>query len=142
MTLYQRVAYLTAGGPIMVNPKVNGGGPLGSSLFITPREWTYNTYAGPGVYGTFDQGLLSLIAYDKQSPWGVYENGGYRIVTKADGTMDPTPFFEAMARIGSYGFQDESLTHSQRVNLAKSRPLEMRCGDTSDFTINWRRRSV
>lgn len=135
MTLYQRVAYLRAAGPELVEPKVGTGGPLGSTLFITPREWTYNTYAGPGVYETRDQGLVGLMAHDANSPWGYYENGGYRIVTKADGTMDAEPFLEAMARLCSYGYADEGLSQAQKVNVAKSRPLEMRCGHVSEFTM-------
>ena len=137
MSLYQRVQYLTPGGAIDVPPQATGGGSLGSTLFITPRAFTYNTYAGPGVYNLDRQGLVALMAFDPAPPWGggPYSDGGFRVVTKPDGTMDALPFMQAMSWLCSYGSNDEGLTHSARLTTARDRFLEMRCGPVTAFTM-------
>lgn len=96
-------------------------------MFITPRDFTYNTQAGPGVYTLADQGLVALMAVD-----GSFCDSGFRIVTKPDWTMDVQPFMEAMAAICSYGTEDEGLSHNDLL-MAKRRPLELRCGPTCEF---------
>lgn len=135
MSLYQRVAYITPEGSEEVLPQASGGGPLGSGLFITKRAFTYNTYAGPGVYNLDRQGLVSLVASDSTPPWGggAYADGGFRIVTDADGTMDPITFHEAMGALCSYGTADEGLSPAQLMAIARARPVEMRCGLTTAF---------
>ena len=135
MTLYQRTDYITPDGPNSVTPQSSGGSTLSSSFLMPPQCFIYNTYhGGPGHYDCQDQGLLALYAHDPNSPWGFYQNGGYRIVTKSDGTMDAQPFYEAMAAICSFGTADEGLSHANRVAMAKARPLEMRCGHVTNFS--------
>lgn len=134
MTLYQRVAYIRPSSVQQVVPKSTGGGSLGAALVITPREFTNNTYAGPGVFALSEQGLVAMVAADPTSPWGgYYSSAGYRVVTKADGTMDVMTFMEAMAYLTVFGVRDEALSHSARLDLARMRPLEMRCGPTTAF---------
>lgn len=136
MSLYQRVQYLDVAGSVDVPAQSSGGGPLGSGLFITPRTFTYNTYAGPGVFNLDRQGLMSLMAFDPTPPWGVpYADGGFRVVTKPDGTMDVLPFMRAMSWLCSYGSSDEGLTHSARLTAARDRFLELRCGPVTAFTM-------
>lgn len=133
MTLTQEVAYIRPDGADFITPQSSGGDPWPSGFVTTPFELTYNTYAGPGVYDCAEQGLLVLYAHDPASPWGMYQNMAYKLVTKADGTMDAQPFFEAMSAICSFGTADEGLSHASRVATAKARPLEMRCGHVTDF---------
>jgi hypothetical protein len=136
MPLYQRVARI---GPDLVEPIAPVAGPgvaLGTGLFVTPRTFNYNTYEGPGAFQIATQGLHALLAHDASPPWVTpYADGGHRIVTKADGTMDALPFFQAMAALTIYGAADEGLTHNQRTTTARSRPLVMRCGPVTEFVM-------
>ncbi len=135
MTLYQRVAYLTPDGVSHVQPTASTTGSWAGDLFKTPRTFNYNTYAGPGTYTLSQQGLVALMAFDGLPPWGggAYCDAGFGIITKPDGTMDVLPFMQAMAALCSYGVVDEGLSHADRLNTAKLRPLEMRCGHTTGF---------
>lgn len=135
MTLYQRVAYLTPNGVSHVQPIPSANGSFAGDLFKTPRTFNYNTYAGPGTYTLSQQGLVAIMAYDATPPWagGAYCDSGFGIITKPDGTMDVLPFMQAMAAICSYGVVDEPLNHADRLNVAKTRPLEMRCGEVTNF---------
>lgn len=133
MPLHQKVGYIRPNSVDMITPKSTGGGALGTTLFITPREFTNNTYAGPGIYVLDQQGIVGIMAADKTSPWGDYTNAGYRIVTKADGTMDTMVFMEAMSYISVFGERDESKSQATLLNTAKERPVEMRCGPTTAF---------
>lgn len=138
MSLYQRVGYIKPSGFQEVLPQSTGGGPLGSSLFVTPREFTYNTYAGPGVYSVQDEGLLAFLAYDGAPYWNPsapYQDGGFRIVTKADGTMSLLPFMQAMAALTIYGTIDEGYNLATLQSAVRFRSLEMRCGPISDFVL-------
>lgn len=135
MTLYQRVAYLDPDGVSFVEPIPSANGSFAGDLFKMPRTFDYNTYAGPGTYTLDRQGLVTLMAFDATPPWGggVYCDAGFGIITKPDGSMDVLPFMQAMAAICSYGVVDEGLSHANRLNTAKLRPLEMRCGHTTKF---------
>lgn len=134
MGLYQRVAYILPDGVVPVLPQATGGGSLGAPLFVTKRAFTYNTYAGPGVFNLNRQGLVALIANDPTPPWGTpYAEGGFRIVTEADGTMDVMTFMESISALCSYGTADEGQTQAQLAALARFRPVEMRCGFTTAF---------
>lgn len=134
MALYQRVAYITPKGSLDVVPQAAGGGALGAPLFISKRAFTYNTYAGPGVFNLDRPGLVALVANDPTPPWGApYAEGGFRIMTEADGTMDVMTFMESLSALCSYGTADEPLTQAQLTSLARTRPLEMRCGPTAAF---------
>lgn len=137
MSLFQRVGRIAPGSLSLIAPQSTGGGSLGSTLFITPRTFTYNTYAGPGIFNLADEGLYGVLAYDPAygTPPGVYADGGYRIVTKSDGTMPLLPFMEAMAAICIYGNTDNGLSVSSMQGIAKSRKLEMQCGDTINFVL-------
>jgi hypothetical protein len=79
-----------------------------------------------------DEGLVAFLAHGvfNGSP---YSDGGYRIVTKPDGTMSLMKFMEAMAAICIYGTADESFSNQTLMDLAKQRKLELRCGETVDF---------
>lgn len=138
MGLYQRVAYITPTGAVDVAPQSSGGGALGAGLFTTKRAFTYNTYAGVGVFDLDRQGLVALMAADAAPPWGggPYADGGFRVVTDTDGSMLVMPFMEAMASLCSYGTADEGLSQAQLANTAKFRPVEMRCGLTTQFVRN------
>lgn len=134
--LYQKVGYTTPDAPVIVCPQSTGGGALGSALFITPRSFTYNTYAGPGIYDLPGQGLVCFFAADPlypSSPPALYSDGGYRVVTKAGGAMDMLPFAQAMAAVCIYGGRDNGATFAARQTAAKFRKLEMQCGDTIEF---------
>ncbi|WP_089177162.1 hypothetical protein [Bosea sp. AS-1] len=135
MSLYQRVAYITPDGAIDVIPQMQGNGSLGTGLFVTKRTFLYNNYAGNAGFYTLDrQGLISLMANDYATPWGTpYADGGYRVVTEVDGTMDPLTFLQAMSSLCSYGAFDEGQSQAQLLTIAKSRPVEMRCGLTTAF---------
>jgi len=133
MTLYQRARYITPYGSVEIAPLASGAGALGPSLFTSAPGFTYNAYAGPAYFPLGQQGLVAFAAIDPVSPYGAYNDGGYRVVTKPDGSMDVLPFMEAMASLCSYGTADEALTQAQLLDLAKYRPVEMRCGLTTAF---------
>lgn len=134
MSLYQQAGYL---GEPPIAPQSSGGGALGAALFITPRVFTYNTYAGPGMFNLNREGLVSFMAYDgaygAPFPGGVYKDGGFRVVTRPDGTMSADAFMAAMAAICVYGTRDEGVGLATQQASAKIRKLEMRCEPTIDF---------
>jgi hypothetical protein len=136
MSLYQKTAYIKPHGIVEV-PHVPGTGTFfAASLFDKPGVRKNNTYDGYGVYPLNDQGVVSMMAADPVSPWGNYTNAGYRVITKADGTMDPIPFMEAMCYLSAFGVRDEGLSQAQLDLIARSRPVEMRCGPTMQFVRN------
>lgn len=137
MTLFQRTAYIKPHGIVEV-PHVPGVGTyFSASLFNPPGVRKNNTYDGYGVYPLNDQGVVSVMAFDQTPPWGTpYTNAGYRVITKADGTMDPIPFMEAMSYLTVFGVRDEGLSQAQLDLIARSRPVEMRCGPTTQFIRN------
>lgn len=134
MTLYQKVAYITANDAINLPPGPAITPPtFGNNLFKLPGKFMYNTYGGAGSYDAQAQGLLAIMAADANSPWGNYTNAGYRIITKPDGTMDVMPFMEAMSSLSVYGEFDEGKTQAQLLEVAKARPIETRCGFNTMF---------
>lgn len=137
MSLLQKVCYVTPTDNIAVTPQTTGGGPLGSGLFITPRSFTFNTYAGPGIYNLPDEGLVAIFALDPAygTPPTFYSDAGYRVVTKSDGTMSLMPFAQAMAALCIYGGLDDGQTLAQKQATAKGRFLEVQCGDAIAFTL-------
>lgn len=136
MTLFQNAVYIRPDDAYPVTPKSTGGGAWPSGFVTPPFEFAYNTYGGPGVFEFTEQGLIAAYAYDGSPPWGggPYMDGGYRLVTKADGTMDAIPLMEAMAQVCRHGDADEGASHAQRLSTARLRPLEMRCGHVTNFT--------
>lgn len=131
--LFQRVAYITPLSCTQVTPQLTGSGTLGPGLFVLPAIWPYNLYSGAGYFDTTSQGLIAMIATDPQSQWGNYNDGGFRIVTKPDGTMDTIPFMQAMAALTSYGSADEGSSLGVLQGVCRIRPVEMRCGLTIQF---------
>jgi hypothetical protein len=135
MTLYQKVKYINPNGSVEVPPITAPDVYLLPNLFQKPITFKYNTYAGPGHFAALDEGLLSILACDSgpNSPYGNYVDAGYRVITKPDGTMSPLKFAEAMAALCSYGTVDEGQTTAQLSLLARTRPLELRCGFVTKF---------
>lgn len=134
MSLYQKVYYIDQASSNEVSDAASGGGGLGSGLLVSSRVFRYNTYDGHGDYDLNQQGLISFVAADPTSPYGDYKDGGFRIVTKADGTMDALPFAKAVSAVCSYGTSDEGLSQASLETIAKARFVELRCGPTIDFT--------
>jgi len=136
MTLYQKMIYILPEDSVEIMPGPPLAWPIppfGTNLFKLPTTFMYNTYGGAGSYAALAQGLVGMMAADANSPWGNYSNAGYRIFTKPDGTMDVLPFMEAMSALSVYGEADEGKTQAQLLEIAKTRPIETRCGFNTAF---------